>query len=549
METQLKVASMCSGIGSPEQAIKNLNIDHEVIFYAEIDKYARKSYEANHTAKTSIQDMCKSDYISDQYYSDLIIAGLPCQSFSLAGKRLGELDPRGLLFYDFYKYVKNQSPKYFIIENVKGLLSDSDGATFRNWINLLGQSENGNAFFFPHEDSLMYNLHWQVLNTKDYGLPQNRERVFLVGIRNDLPNDFKFPKTIPLTKRLKDILEDNVDEKYYLSNKLIDWITSHREKRNSANKFPFTGNDVSVCLTSRYYKCGAEDIYIEEPKIGAMRGRNPDNPKSRESGLPTQQMLEINKDGVSNTLTSVQKDNLVIEVKSATKLGYESAEIGDSINIEHPNSTTRRGRVGKGVAQTLTTSCNQAVIESTRIVGWFENENVIGAYRNDKKRSSVSEHIYHKVDGVANTIQTAHAPKVIEPQLTQIAQLDGFESESTIYDANGIARTIKDVEEDLIINPLKGKTDYGWHFEQNVFAEESIVRTLKSSEGSGNKPKVIKGYRIRRLTPKECFRLHGFSDEFFEKCQAVNSDTQLYKQAGNTISVPVIQAILKNLLK
>lgn len=195
-----------------------------------------------------------------------------------------------------------------------------------------------------------------------------------------------------------------------------------------------------------------------------------------------------------------------MKLSQPQKKGFETATIGDSINIEHPNSETRRGRVGKGVAQTLTTSCNQAVIE---------------------------------------------------PQLTQVAQLEGFESAGRVYDANGISRTIKTgggggsktgwymVEEEQIINPLKGQTEFGWHFEQNVFSDESICRTLKSSEGSGNKPKIIQGYRIRRLTPLECFRLQGFPDSFEKPV----SDTQLYKQAGNTISVPVIQAILKNLLK
>lgn len=563
----LKVSTFCSGIGSPEVALKNLGIEHEIILTAEIDKYARQTYLANHSTKKMINDMTVPDYEGEEWYSDINISGLPCQSFSLAGKRLGELDPRGLLFFDFYRYVKNQKPKYFIIENVKGLLSDNEGATFRNWINLLGQSENGNPFFFPHEDSLMYNLHWQVLNTKDYGLPQNRERVFLVGIRNDLPNDFVFPKGVPLTKRLKDVLETNVDEKYYLSDKIIDWITSHREKRGSANKFPLDETDISGCLTARYHKCGAEDIYVQESvSIGAMRGRNPDNPKSRQAGLPTEQMLEINKDGVSNTLTSVQKDNLVIEVKSATKKGFETATIGDSINIEHPNSETRRGRVGKGVAQTLTTSCNQAVIEP-QVIGFCRTEEAKKMRKENfmktgKDTGSFSDrNMVAKKQDFSDTILANPNPQkdglILEPQLTQVAQLEGFESEGRIYDANGISRTIKNgggggsktgwymVEEEQIINPLKGQTEFGWHFEQNVFSEESICRTLKSSEGSGNKPKIIQGYRIRRLSPLECFRLQGFPDSF----EKVVSDTQLYKQAGNTISVTVIQAILKNLLK
>lgn len=497
------IGTFCSGIGSPEQAIKDLNIPHEVVFYSEIDQYARKTYEANHDFGFLIPDMTKCDYKGEKYYSDLVVAGLPCQAFSLAGKRLGELDPRGLLFYDFYKYVKQQQPKFFIIENVKGLLSNNNGETFRNWINLLGQSENGTPFFFPHEDSLMYNIHWQVLNTKDYSLPQNRERVFLVGIRPDLPNDFNFPKTLPLNLRLKDILESKVDEKYYLSDKMVRGFISHAERHSEkGNGFKFEpkkldsiANTITTTEGSRGYNNFIEDVnkvgYINQDTqaskvfseegisptitsgthgyalgyvIGAMRGRNPENPKSRKSGLETEQMLEINESGISNCLTSVQKDNLVVEIKSATQKGFETAEIGDSINIEHPNSSTRRGRVGKGIAQTLTTSCNQAIIE---------------------------------------------------PTLRQVAQLEGFESEGRIYDANGISRTIK--------CGGGGGAKTGWY--------------------------QLPNYRIRRLTPRECFRLQGYSDNFFENSQKLNSDTQLYKQAGNTISVTVIKAILKNLLK
>ena len=218
---ELIISSMCTGIGSFEMAMRNLKIPHISRFAIEIDKYAKQTFLANFETETMYDDMTTYDYIGDKWYSDLLVAGIPCQAFSLAGKRLGELDARGLLFYDFYRYVKNQQPKYFIIENVKGLLSMDKGNVFNNWKALLGQSENGTAFLHNHEDSLMYNLHWKVLNTKNFGLPQNRERVFLVGIRNDLPNDFVFPKEIPLELRLKDLLEEEVDEKYYLSEAAI----------------------------------------------------------------------------------------------------------------------------------------------------------------------------------------------------------------------------------------------------------------------------------------------------------------------------------------
>lgn len=420
----LKVATVCTGIGSPEMAIRNLGIEHEIVFGCEIDKYAKETYLANFEPGFMVPDMTKCDWEDEKYYSDLFIGGIPCQAFSLAGKRLGELDPRGLLFFDFYRYVKNQKPKYFIIENVKGLLSMNDGEIFQNWINLLGQSVNGDAFMFPHEDSLMYNLHWQVLNTKDYGLPQNRERVFLIGIRNDLPNTFVFPKKIPLELRLKDILEDEVDEKYYLSEKLIEGIIKYGSQSLNEtiekNTIPLETcfidsynrairTDVTSTITTRVDASCQSFVKVEKvgntnpsgngmngnvfPEngisptlttnkgegmklmIGAMRGRNPENPSDRTTGASTQQMLEINENGTSNCLTSVQKDNLVVE---------------------------------------------------------------------------------------------------------------------------------------------------------NIFSY--------SNKPEGN-------FRIRKLTPREVFRLQGFPDSFIKPV----SSSQLYKQAGNSISVPVIQAILKNL--
>lgn len=449
----MKIATVCTGIGSPEMAIRNLGIPHEIVFGCEIDKYARQTYLANFNPGFMVPDMTKCDWEDEKYYSDLFIGGIPCQAFSLAGKRLGELDPRGLLFFDFYRYVKNQKPKYFIIENVKGLLSDNNGATFQNWINLLGQSVNGDAFMFPHEDSLMYNLHWQVLNTKDYGLPQNRERVFLIGIRNDLPNSFVFPKKIPLELRLKDILEDEVDEKYYLSENLINWITSHREKRGSSNKFPLDENDISGCLTARYYKTGAEDMYLK--------------------------------------------------INSATASGFEVATEGDSINLEHPNSETRRGRVGKQVAQTLTTSCNQGVM--------------IGAMRGRNPEN-----------------QSDRTPGAPTQQMLEINENGTSNCLTSVQKDNLVVEVISDIIQ--LNNPT--------HSNDRIYSDEGISPTLNTMQGGNRQPFIQNDYRIRKLTVLECFRLQGFPDSYIKPV----SNSQLYKQAGNSISVPVIQAILKNLL-
>ena len=478
----MKIATVCSGIGSPEVALKNLGINHSITFACEIDKYARETYLANHNPEMMYQDMTAESWEGEKYYADLMIGGIPCQSFSLAGKRLGELDPRGLLFFDFLRYVKNQTPKYFIIENVKGLLSDNNGETFRNWIQLLGQSENGNTFMFPHEDSLMYNLHWQVLNTKDYGLPQNRERVFLIGIRNDLPNDFNFPKTIPLKLRLKDILEDEVDEKYYLSEKMINYLTTRKDNFNNG-KINFKGeNDIASCINASSKSLDISDNIIQvgnvNPSGNGMNGN------------------VFSDEGLCPTLTTNKGEGIKIQIKSATKSGYEIATEGDSINLEHPDSQTRRGRVGKQVAQTLTTSCNHGVM--------------IGAMRGRYNESGKINHeLEIKDDNITNTLTSVQKDNLVVVRPVQIGQ-----SEKTFAAQNGT---------------LIGKEN------QEAFC-------IRASQPNG----VTDGFRIRKLTVRECARLQGFP-ESFDLSKVSNS--QGYKQMGNTISVNVIQAILKNLLK
>lgn len=484
----MKIATVCSGIGSPEVALKNLGINHSITFACEIDKYARETYLANHEPETMYQDMTIESWEGEKYHSDLFIGGIPCQSFSLAGKRLGELDPRGLLFFDFLRYVKIQNPKYFIIENVKGLLSDNNGETFRNWIQLLGQSENGNTFMFPHEDSLMYNLHWQVLNTKDYGLPQNRERVFLIGIRNDLPNSFVFPKGVPLKLRLKDILEPEVDEKYYLSDKMIDYLQNRKDNFNNGKINYKNGNDVASCINASSKSLDISDNIIQvgnvNPSGNGMNGN------------------VFSENGISPTLTTNKGEGIKIQIQSATASGYEIATEGDSINLEHPNSETRCGRVGKQVAQTLTTSCNQGVM--------------IGAMRGRNP-----ENPKHRTPGAP----TQQMLEINENGTSNC--LTSVQKDNLVVSYTGIA-----------VHPLSKKLEFEGFKDGNSPA-------LLATDYKAPKCVQYSDYRIRKLTPLECFRLQGFPDSYNKPV----SNSQLYKQAGNSISVPVIQAILKNLLK
>lgn len=313
----IKIGSDFSGVGAFNQALKRLGIEYDELFACDMDKYARQTFELNYGKPKDFPfDVYEREIPKESL--DIYMTSPPCQAFSMAGKRLGKEDQRGILFFNSLEFIQENKPRYFIFENVKGLLSHDKqdknaeyGRTFQEWINYLGgKSVNGVHTFFPYEDAVPYHIYFQVLNAKHYGIPQNRERIFIIGIRDDEDNNFQFPKPFPLEKRLKDVLETKVDEKYFLSDTMLTWIDKHREKRSSSGKYPFTEeDDYTGCITARYNKMGAEDIFI-----GAIRGRNPQNPLSRVSGLPTEQMLEINENGTSNALTTVQKDNVVIEM-------------------------------------------------------------------------------------------------------------------------------------------------------------------------------------------------------------------------------------------
>jgi DNA (cytosine-5)-methyltransferase 1 len=259
----IKVGSDFSGVGAFNQALNRLGIKYEEVFACDMDKYARDTFVLNYGQPRYYPTNVYDREIPKQSL-DIYMTSPPCQAFSLAGKRLGKDDKRGILFFNSHEFIKVNNPRYFIFENVKGLLSDDNGKTFQEWINLLGgKSINGNSILFAHDDSVSYHIYWKVLNAKNFGVPQNRERVFIIGIRDDQDNTFRFPIEFPLSKRLKDILEDDVDDKYFLSEKMINGFLNHNDNHNNKGTgfifSPKNENDIANCLRANAALCPTDN--------------------------------------------------------------------------------------------------------------------------------------------------------------------------------------------------------------------------------------------------------------------------------------------------
>lgn len=226
----IKVGSDFSGVGAFNFALKRNNIECDEIFACDMDKFARQTFIENHGCPKYFPFNVYDREIPNESL-DIYMTSPPCQSFSIMGKRLGKDDKRGILFFNSLEFIKKNKPRYFIFENVQGLLIDDDGKTFQEWVNLLGgKSVNGDTLLFPQDDSIPYHIHWQLMNSKKYGVPQHRERVFIIGIRDDADNNFRFPKEQYLTKTIHDCLDDDVDEKYFLSQKMVQYVSQSGTK-------------------------------------------------------------------------------------------------------------------------------------------------------------------------------------------------------------------------------------------------------------------------------------------------------------------------------
>lgn len=387
----MKVLSLFSGIGAFEKALDNLQIPYELAGFSEIDKYAVKSYCAIHGVDESMNlgDITKIDEKALPKDIDLITYGFPCQDISLAGKQKGLFHDDGTqtrsgLFFEALRIIEATKPKIAIAENVKNLT----GKKFKEQFALVLESL----------DEAGYNNYWKVLNAKDYGIPQNRERVFIISIRKDIDDgEFEFPEGFPLELRLKDMLDDEVNEKFYLSNKGVDgllnaFVDGREHKPNlmtneteysptidtrvgdQTHRSPYiykSSDKIELTQVGQIYGTDKEHkcVPVEPVRLGNIYGEKfgtgyAGNVWDKECISPTLMTMQggnrqplIIDEGVKAGNTSPSGNyNPSVLVREATKKGYAEAEVGDSVNIGQPNSKTRRGRVGKQVSQTLTTS-------------------------------------------------------------------------------------------------------------------------------------------------------------------------------------------------
>lgn len=251
----IRVLELFAGIGACSKALENMGVEHQIVDAVEIDKYAIASFNAVHGTNFEPQDITKWN---KNIECDLIMHGSPCQDFSVAGKGAGGDEGSGTrssLLYESLRIIEKIRPKYVIWENVKNLLSKKHFHNFQAYLDRMA--------------SLGYKNSYQVLNAKDYGVPQNRERVFTVSIRNDIYRGFEFPAKQPLHCQLKDILETEVDEKYYLSDEQVAGFVRTTEKaKEKGNGFrfePTDGRGHAKCIATR---AGSRqtDNFIREPK-------------------------------------------------------------------------------------------------------------------------------------------------------------------------------------------------------------------------------------------------------------------------------------------
>lgn len=544
-------------------------------------------------------------------YCYLLTYSFPCQDLSLAGKGKGMAkgdNTRSGLLWEVERLLNEceELPQILLMENVTQVHGKKNKEHFDEWIAFL--------------ESKGYNNYWKDLNAKNFGIPQNRNRTFMVSVLGDYT--YEFPKEFPLELRLKDMLEDSVDEKFYLSDVAIQGRMQSSFRQYNLERSLLNEKEVHPTILARYegsptllqepkvvggigekksnggtqwyqqdriyddkiaisvttafnpYYAVQKDEIID-PFICASRGRNPENPTDRTAGIPTEQRLEPNFSGCSNTLTTVQKDNYVAEpvivedfYKNRDERVY--ADVAPTLRSERNGLKVAEPFINKiDITQTVRVrkyevDCEKLceVLRTYKSSSGLNNQDIANHlnipltkvehwFRQDKSFAIPSEDIWFELKALLG-VKTDEFDNAI---MTFEEKEGVFEKSNRCYFPNGIAPTITCASEnEKVIEPKIIREEplerEGWHnHAKEVISTQGVCRTLCAQANNlVTKIKEPCNLRIRKLTPKECWRLMGFDDEDFEKASKVNSNSQLYKQAGNSIVVDVLCYIFREML-
>lgn len=435
---KLKVAELFAGIGAWSKALEKIGIDHEIVEAVEFDHKTISSYNLIHDTNFESKDITKIDPEKFPDH-DILFYSPPCQAFSVAGKQEGFSDEkgRGTLFFDALKIIQAKKPKFAIMENVKGLTQKKFQFEFETMLQLLEQEG--------------YKNYWKVLNAKDYGIPQNRERVFIVSIRKDIEKTFNFPVEFDNGVRLKHLLEETVDEKYYISQdkteKLLqEYIKGLQKKDRLPSELSLNGESISYCIDASYAK------------------------------------------GISPGSVNDGRRTHIVETRPCIT--------PDRIN---KRQNGRRFKEDGEPAFTLSTQDRHGILQ----IGMIEMKG------NDQIRR--------------------------------------------VYDPNGVSPTLSTMQggnrQPKVVVSYSRKTGIGKELDAAYTLNSSDWRGINRNQNQNAVLEYQPYLRIRKLTPLECFRLMGFEDsDYLILKENKVSNSQIYKMAGNSVVVNVIEELLKELI-
>jgi DNA (cytosine-5)-methyltransferase 1 len=507
----MKVVSLFNGMSCLYMALEKVGIPVTKYYSSEIDKYANIATNALFPDTIHLGDVRNIDG-TKLTNIDILGGGSPCQSFSFAGKRKGmatkdeveilsldqymelkeqgfEFEGQSYLFWEFVRLLHEIKPRYFLLENV---------IMEQKWERVISKALGINPI----------RINANLVSA------QNRDRLFWtnigaepVGLFGDIQCTIPQPKDRGIL--LRDIIELDVDEKYYLSDRMLQSLNNPHPQFNGR----FVPHDMFTkktnTLTARYHKMGATDPYFKEICV-AMRGRNPDNPKSRVSGLKTEQRLEPRSDGKTNTLTSVQKDNLVLGLtdRQAQNLKMPHEKANSFL------STSYKGSQANGMTLVPVLGCDYRKDEGVRIRKGGKSGTLAARARNDESCGQmviIPEANNGRVGGVSINKRGIrfHRGDAKKTGISELGTIVTTDQKSDSHLTNHVQK---------IIIPEATKKGYAEHYDRN--------------------------YRIRRLTPRECGRLQSVPEKHIDTMLNCGiSDTQLYKMFGNGWNVDVIEHI------